>query len=1008
MKKELLILFLSHTLVSNFILGNNAWAGSKMPSSSTAHSDTLSTSVPSIIGNFFENPIVVNSINNIGSISTSSANGFTNNYLGLSNQPSNDVFFRITTRSCTDSLTISTCSSNFDTYLHLLDDKGSELLSIDDNGPLCWGTRASLTFKVSPNTTYYIVFEGYAYSSGIVNYSIVQNGSSPNVNQISSSGPTTFCDGGSVLLSSNPGESYLWSNGATTQSINVATTGNYSATVTYADGCTSVAVQHVTVNSLPVIYDLTGDGTYCTNGDGAAISLSESQIGYNYEFRNISGGILSTVAGTGERLSPSGITGPGTLFVKAINLSTGCSVDMNGSVLLVPATPVLWYLDSDGDGYGSPSTTLLQCVQPEGYILQAGDCNDVDTAINPDAVEICNGIDDNCDGLIDNNVPAIADPSSIDGPAGVCRNSTGQVFTVDPIPGATSYIWTLPAGATGSSTTNSITLAFSASYVTGNLCVRAANSCVQSENFCRSVVYYSARPGTPASIVGTTPVCPGSTATFSVPPLANATSYVWTAPANSTIISGQGTNSITLAFASNYVTATLSVRGVNCVGSSANRSLTIGTTTGIPTSISGPVLGVCAGSTQTYTCPVVAGATGYQWTAPVGGTVTSGQGTNSVQISFPATFVSGNITVASTTACFTSANRTVNAKTALATPSVIVGPTTQACSGTVHTYSVTGIAGITYNWQVPAGATIVNGQGSNGVEVIFPTGFLSGTVRVQAQNECGISAFRSLTVAGPPVAPGVITGAANGACSGNYTYSVAAVPTAIGYTWTLPPTWSLVSQSNNSVTVSIPGNYVTGVLSVSASNLCGAGPVRTLTVTGIPAWPSVITGPASVCPNSQEVGYSVVNVPGFTYNWTLPTGASLASGAGQSAISVNFGATAGNIRVSASNSCGTSALRSRTIGLLSCREGVEEVVALEQMLSVYPNPGKGLYTLQASGFEKSGLVSVYNMVGQLVKTQLIDATTIENKLDLTALPSGAYLLKFESESFNKSLKIVKE
>jgi len=78
------------------------------------------------------------------------------------------------------------------------------------------------------------------------------------------------------------------------------------------------------------------------------------------------------------------------------------------------------------------------------------------------------------------------------------------------------------------------------------------------------------------------------------------------------------------------------------------------------------------------------------------------------------------------------------------------------------------------------------------------------------------------------------------------------------------------------------------------------------------------------------------------------------------------------------------------------------------MLSVYPNPGKGLYTLQASGFEQSGLVSVYNMVGQLVKTQLIDATTIENKLDLTALPSGTYLLKFESESFNKSLKIVKE
>gem|GEM_PF-826779 len=1187
---------------------------------SISFSNFLNVTVTPLVGNTLSNPILVSTPYS-GSISTSAGSGFTNAYTGLNNQASADVFFRITTGPCADSLAISTCASNFDTYLHLLDASGLNITSVDDNGPLCTGTVASIKRAILPNTTYFVVAEGYSTSTGTINITINEidnpafaptitasgsttfctggsvilsasagssyswntgattktisvntsgsysvtitdangcsssanqsvtvnplpivnispsgpttfcagglviltasagssyswstgattqtisvntsgsysvtvtdaNGCSASANQsvtvnplpivnISPSGPTTFCAGGSVTLTASAGSSYSWNTGATTQTISVNTSGSYSVTVTNANGCSASANQSVTVNPLPTAFTLSGTGSYCSfPGTGASVSLSGSQTGVNYEFKFTAGGTVATVPGTGSLLNVNNVTGTGTLFVVATNASTGCFQNMNGSVGVFPIAATTYYRDQDGDGYGNAAISIQACspqagyvidntdcddnsgsvnpgaaeicgngiddncngsvdegcvtftfyadadgdtfgnplasitqgspTAPNGYVSNNQDCDDTNPDVNPNAVEICNGIDDNCDGLIDNGVPSIAAPSAIGGPAGVCRNSTGQVFTVDPIPGATSYIWTLPAGATGSSTTNSITLAFSASYVTGNLCVRAANSCVQSENFCRSVVYYSARPGTPASIVGTTPVCPGSTATFSVPPLANATSYVWTAPANSTIISGQGTNSITLAFASNYVTATLSVRGSNCVGSSANRSLTIGTTTGIPKSISGPVLGVCAGSTQIYSCPVVKGASGYLWTAPPGATVVGGQGTNSAQIAFPAEFVNGNITVASTTACFTSANRTVNAKTALATPSVIVGPATQACPGDVHTYSVTGVSGLSYNWQVPAGATIVNGEGSNGIEVIFPTGFSSGRVRVRAENECGVSAFRSLTVRGLPALPGAITGAANGACAGDYTYSVAAVATATGYNWTLPVGWGVVSQANNSITVSIPGNFVTGVLSVAASNICGVGATRNLTVNGRPATPGAITGAASVCPNSQEVGYSVVNVTGFTYNWTLPTGASLASGAGESAVFVNFGAAGGSLRVSASNACGTSALRSRTIGLLSCREGVEDVVALEQMLSVYPNPGKGLYTLQASGFEQSGLVSVYNMVGQLVKTQLIDATTIENKLDLTALPSGAYLLKFESESFNKSLKIVKE
>lgn len=60
-----------------------------------------------------------------------------------------------------------------------------------------------------------------------------------------------------------------------------------------------------------------------------------------------------------------------------------------------------WYRDADGDGYGTAADTKQQCSKPNGYVAQAGDCNDADAAIYPDATEICDGKDNNCNGQID-------------------------------------------------------------------------------------------------------------------------------------------------------------------------------------------------------------------------------------------------------------------------------------------------------------------------------------------------------------------------------------------------------------------------------------------------------------------------------------------------------------------------------------------------------------------------------------------------------------------------------
>jgi hypothetical protein len=87
-------------------------------------------------------------------------------------------------------------------------------------------------------------------------------------------------------------------------------------------------------------------------------------------------------------------------FEKCDNLDNDCDglLDDNDPDIIDAET---WYLDADLDGYGSDSLSIEACDAPDGFVDNKGDCNDLDASINPDAVELCDDADNDCDGELD-------------------------------------------------------------------------------------------------------------------------------------------------------------------------------------------------------------------------------------------------------------------------------------------------------------------------------------------------------------------------------------------------------------------------------------------------------------------------------------------------------------------------------------------------------------------------------------------------------------------------------
>lgn len=508
-------------------------------------------------------------------------------------------------------------------------------------------------------------------------------------------------------------------------------------------------------------------------------------------------------------------------------------------------------------------------------------------------------------------VPTPAIPVINTNTSPLCFGATGAVYSINAVPNATTYNWTIPG--------------------TANL--------VSGQGTTSITVDWLTTPAGPTTItveainVGSV-TCTGPTLTFNItinplptittnpttvtrcdsdpPSQLNASggvSYAWSPAA------GLSATNISNPTANPFATTTYTVTGTDANGCTGTATVLV-TISPNPVVIANPVT-VTRCTTDPPSQLSASGATTYTW-SPVAGLSDPNIANPTAN---PPTTTTYTVT-GTTGGCTGTASVVVTVNPA---PTITINPATATICATDPPVTFTAAGGTSYVWS--SGDVTAAISVNPGVTTTY-------TVTGTDGNGCTNTASAVLTVTPNPPTPTPLQ-VTTPVCPDQLAtvYNVVNVP-GTTYTWTVPVQATLVSgQNTNSIVVNWrdgvnvptpPGSYN---ITVSATaNGCNSITPLTMAVTvqnPPPGQPSAPTGPTPICKGTLG-NYSVTNDPAATsYNWTgLPPGAFISNGINTNSITINWGAAAAGtytISVTASNSCGTSPLNSMIVDVIDVR-----------------------------------------------------------------------------------------
>jgi hypothetical protein len=687
----------------------------------------------------------------------------------------------------------------------------------------------------------------------------------------------------------NPGYTYLWSTGATTNTISVLPTSNtlYTVTVTDTKGCVGSSQSSVTISqsaSLPnagQVYGPSQAYNYMLSGATATYSVNPVVGASGYIWSLPSNGVI-TVGPTNTNVLTVQFTGDYVGGDFSVTTYDGCSTGYSdtqtvtiiddpiivGSSCGIPASSIKTYVVSNS----IPGLTY-NWTPPYGVNLLSGQGNDTcqlkfstyfQTMSNVNvSVSTVFGTFTGTKQLFRNATA----PTQIIGPSTVCADGTTiYTYYVDSVSTATSYIWNVGNGCTiiGSSTNDTISVKFSTTFIGGNFSCMAVNQCGSSPmryfNVSNNNLY--ANIGT---ISGPGDLCPflGQTTTYSVSPQSGT--FTWSVPSGMTIQSGQGTNVLTVFVSTTFTPGNISVSLNNGCGGSISSTKSLSTIQSNITAspIQGPS-SVCSligtSTTATYSISPISGVN-YNWIVPANSTIVSGQGSNSINVTFQNGFTGGNIQVVVTGGCGNpvTMTRAIN----LNLPSFNISGVNCTDNGYTNNYSVTAQTGaLSYSWTVPGNAQITSGQGTNAISVFFPSNFEStscvnnacDSIRLTVQFGCG-SVTKAKRIGLLTVAPNV-TGPTQACFPDTITLVATTSPRITSYIWNAPNGVSFVGPTTNmTAKAKINSTFLGGSFSVMGVNTCGSSPMRYFYVSKVCPSPSnfVVSGDGEVVESQQSI-----------------------------------------------------------------------------------------------------------------------------------------------------------